>query len=394
MFNFSDLYNRIILDEEYGLCPQIQPPGTHQFYPSLPHWLAQRRQKRKLLGEEMRLLYVALTRAAQRLVLAGTGPRSRLEKKWPPQAEHPPHASEIMAARDFLDWLGPWILRSTSANALADSGGSPLLNWTIYDDNDPRLAAPPPVLVTDTKVAVTDILPEVRDRLAWRHPFPAETKLPAKASVTSLRRQIAGEDGNESVRLFAGSTSRTEQRRADRLTAAEIGLAHHTFLQWAALDSLSTPATLKAEAKRLTERNLLTAEQSADLDFDGLAAFWQSETGREILGKSAQLQRELAFTARFSATELRDLGCAEFAEAGAGEFIVVQGVIDLAVVLPGEIWLLDFKTDHFPAAELDEKIKAYRPQLALYALAIARIHGRPVTKKWLHFLAVRRTVPL
>jgi ATP-dependent exoDNAse (exonuclease V) beta subunit len=69
-------------------------------------------------------------------------------------------------------------------------------------------------------------------------------------------------------------------------------------------------------------------------------------------------------------------------------------VIDLAVVAPEEIWVLDFKTDHFAEQELAAKTALYRPQLVLYGQAIARIYGRPVTKRWLHFFAVGRTVAL
>jgi len=157
---------------------------------------------------------------------------------------------------------------------------------------------------------------------------------------------------------------------------------------------VQTPDALKAEAGRLARQHLLTGEEIAGLDFEALAAFWQSDAGRQLLGQASHLERESAFTARFSAADLRQLGCPEFLEVGASEFVIVQGVMDLAALLPGEIWLLDFKTDHFPASELENKIKSYRPQLALYALALERIHKRPVTKRWLHFLALRKTVSL
>src|SRR5207249_976269 len=62
-FNLADLRAEIILDEDYGLCPIIKPPRTGRRYPSLPYWLARRRQRREVLGEELRLLYVAMTRA-------------------------------------------------------------------------------------------------------------------------------------------------------------------------------------------------------------------------------------------------------------------------------------------------------------------------------------------
>jgi ATP-dependent exoDNAse (exonuclease V) beta subunit len=72
----------------------------------------------------------------------------------------------------------------------------------------------------------------------------------------------------------------------------------------------------------------------------------------------------------------------------------VQGVADLAVLLPEEIWLLDFKTDRVRANELAEKAKIYEPQLKLYAGALGRIYSRPVTHGWLHFLSARRTVEI
>jgi ATP-dependent helicase/nuclease subunit A len=394
LFNLSDLHSRIILDEEYGLSPQIQPPDTPQFYPSLPWWLAGRRQKRKMLGEEMRLLYVAMTRTGRRLILAGTTRKNNLEKKWPLQAQHPQSEAEILACRNYLDWLGPWLLRTAGATAFTASGNHPLLSWTLYDENDPRLArfrtAAAPAVIPTTQ----DITPELRDRLSWRYPFRAETVSPAKTSVTTIRRQIAEADGAKSFPLFVPSPARAEPRAEGRLSAAEIGSAHHLFLQLVSLDKVKSSAALKAEAERLAGQNLLTREQLAALDFDALATFWQSEAGRQLLGQSGHLRREFAFTARFSAADLQQLGGAQFAGVGPAEFVVVQGVMDLVALLPGEIWLLDFKTDQFAAGDLEQKISAYRPQIALYAHALGRIHRRPVTKRWLHFLALRQTVLL
>jgi ATP-dependent helicase/nuclease subunit A len=80
------------------------------------------------------------------------------------------------------------------------------------------------------------------------------------------------------------------------------------------------------------------------------------------------------------------------AEALAEEFIVVQGVADLVVILPTEIWLVDFKTDHLTHEELADKVKLYGPQIKLYAAALERIYRRPVKERWLHFLALRKTV--
>jgi ATP-dependent helicase/nuclease subunit A len=199
---------------------------------------------------------------------------------------------------------------------------------------------------------------------------------------------MAGENGEESL-LFKVDTS---ARAADgTLSAAEVGSAHHAFLEQVDLGRVSTLDGLREEAARLRRENRLTLEESECLDLEALAAFWQSEPGCQLLDRRTALRRELAFTARLEGEELARLGAAEFAGAGAGEFVVVQGVVDLAAILPEEIWLLDFKTDHFPARELDEKIRLYRPQIQLYAAALGRIHRRPVTRRWLHFLAHRHT---
>jgi ATP-dependent helicase/nuclease subunit A len=388
-FNFDDLKEKIILDEKYGLCPQIKPPESAQFYPSLPHWLARSRQRREILAEEMRLLYVALTRAVQRLILAGTASEKSLTERWPELAKTGLGDAEILGAGNYLDWIGPWLAATVN---FANSGANSLLSWTVYDD-DSTASAPDPI--APAIAVVEDISPETRARLDWQYPFRAETELPAKASVSLLRRQIQDQEDEESSRIFRFDSSPARRPGAgELLTAAQIGSAHHSFLELVSLDQTQSIAGLRAEAERLRRCDKLTSAEAASLDFEGLGAFWRSDVGRQLFGVAASIHREFPFTARFVPAELARLGCADFAPAGAGEYIVVQGAIDLAAFLPDEIWLLDFKTDHFPPNQLDEKIGIYRPQLALYAEAIARIKKRPVTRRWLHFLALRLTEEL
>jgi len=87
--------------------------------------------------------------------------------------------------------------------------------------------------------------------------------------------------------------------------------------------------------------------------------------------------------------------CPHVAGVGlAGEFVVVQGIADLVVLLDEEIWLLDFKTDDVKGTELQARAQEYEPQLRLYALALERIYQRPVTRRWLHFLSVGETATM
>ncbi len=407
-FNLEDLRGRVILDEELGLCPQVKPPGLAQFYPSLPHWLAQRRQKRETCGEELRLLYVALTRAADRLILCGSARRKALSERWPLAAQRGLGAAEILGGRSFLDWLGAWLVLHSSAEAAAQSGGNSLLTWHIVDEPEPA-AAPPGARDAPTPPppdADGPFLRQCRPALEWRYPFEDATRRTAKSSVSALRRLLADEEDDLSELLFAPPPDARGPAGSGPLSAAETGTAHHAFLENVALAETGDAARLQAEAARLCGEGVLSEAEAACLDIKALAVFWQSETGRQLLAHSGQVRREVAFTARFAPSELENLRgeggksqdesptfSASTSTCGE-EFVIVQGVIDLAVVMPEEIWVLDFKTDHFAEADLEGKVRSYRPQLSLYALAIARIYGRPVTRRWLHFFALSRTVEL
>jgi ATP-dependent helicase/nuclease subunit A len=122
-----------------------------------------------------------------------------------------------------------------------------------------------------------------------------------------------------------------------------------------------------------------------------LAAFWNSDFGKKIRANAADVKRELPFTAKFSPKELDEILGTKSGANLENEFVVVQGVADLVVLLPKEIWLVDFKTDEIRANELPEKIKMYSPQLKLYALALAKIYSRPVTNCFLSFLSAQKT---
>jgi len=232
---------------------------------------------------------------------------------------------------------------------------------------------------------------KLRTMLAWNYPFTAATEYKAKSSVTSLRRE-AEELAEEAESLFPPPGPPVPKRKVSagsrKLSASEIGAAHHKFLQYVRLDQTGE---LAAEADRLVSENYLTPDERAALDLSALAEFWDSALGQKIVAHTAEVRRELPFTARFSPAELAAI-TGRPPEAGlADEFIVVQGVADLIVLLPKEIWLIDFKTDEFGEAELPVKIKTYTPQLELYAAALEKIFARKVTLKALHFLTLRRT---
>ncbi|PYJ87409.1 MAG: hypothetical protein DME22_01685 [Verrucomicrobia bacterium] len=421
-FNFDDLKSGVILDEHYGLCPLVKPPHTGQRYASLPYWLAKRRQRLEALGEELRLLYVAMTRARDRLILAGTASRKKVLENWPAEAAAHWPAHQIAAANSYLDWLGRWLPSATGHSDWTTSGQTALLAWTVYDKSETRCVGQVPIQPSPADLAERPTanpspggelaradashseeqakLAALRRRLGWRYPFIAATTEPAKTSVSALRRRLRDEADDEARPLFP--TLRLQPRvrlhsreSGNQLSAAEIGTAHHLLLQRVRLDRVASLRDLKSDAERLRQARVLSDEAMAALDFEALLAFWQSELGRRIRAQPARdVHRELPFTARMSPSDFLMLRLPVNEGLPDDEFVVVQGVVDLAVILPKEIWLVDFKTDHLREGELEEKTDFYRPQVKLYGLALSRIYRRNVTESWLHFLSPAQTRPV
>ena len=407
-FNEEDHHHEIIFDEVFGLCPKVKPPSSGRRYPSLPHWLAQRRQRWELRGEELRLLYVALTRARDTLILSATITEKKWETLW--TQPEPVTPQKIAAAKSFADWLGLWFAQNATGLNSAH-GETSLLRWRLVGDaeigGDSVRSRRGDVAPTGENLDPADVggcrdsmalddptAEKLRAILNWKYPHLAATKRKAKASVTELRRAAEKAD-DEAEPVFSRPKSTETRRRVTagrrKLSAAEFGTAHHIFLQCFAL---ANAGDLAAEADRLVRENLLAADERAVLDLGALAAFWNSPLGGKIRQHAGAVRRELSFTARFRPEAIAAITGGKTDASLADEFVVVQGVADLVVLLPAEIWLVDFKTDAVRADDLPAKIKNYAPQLKLYARALAQIYSRPVTGCWLQFLSARQTVKI
>ncbi|MCW5554587.1 MAG: UvrD-helicase domain-containing protein [Verrucomicrobiae bacterium] len=398
-FNTRDLGGDILLNGDLGLCPKVLPPESRRRYPSIAHWLAAQRERRELLGEEMRLLYVAVTRARDTLILTGSATRREELARWQEPAPITDHA--LVKATGYLDWLRLWFAQWARPEEWSGEreGANDLLRWKFHDANDASFALPDAATVAEIsriQPPTTAELAALKELLTSRYPHEAATREPAKTSVSALRRRaMAVEEEAATAFSFQRFAARHPSRVASSatLSAAESGTAHHTFMELVSLDRAESELDLQNEAQHLQAAGALTAEEIAALDFGALAAFWQSELGRRVRDRRGQAQRELPFTARFQAGELRALNLvAAGSELPDDEFVVVQGFADLVVLPPGEIWLLDFKTDQAKAADLPAKVQLYEPQLKSYALALSRIYRRPVTECWLCFLAARKSI--
>jgi ATP-dependent helicase/nuclease subunit A len=361
-FNFADRSGGLVLHDEFGLCAMIKPPHTGQRYPSLPLWLARRADRIAATGEEMRVLYVALTRAQNHLLLFGSTTKNAQER-WNNRATEKPFPPEICRHQSWLDWLGVF---AAVANKL-----SAHQTFTFESHQEP------PKLAKADSPPAKQIVADASPKFLYAH--EAATRQAAKTSVTALRKKGEANDAVAPAPL----------RFRKEKDGTERGLAIHTFLEYFRFSAARGVASLRAEAQRLVQSGFLTADQRNQIDFEAIAFFWNSDTGRELLRHEKELHRELPFTFKATRADLQSVGLANVLSVPDHEFVVIQGVADLVRITPKEIWIVDFKTDRLEKAELKSAIERYKPQLQLYAIALAAIYRRPVTRKGIFFLHLR-----
>ena len=397
-FNLLDLRRDLIVDDRLGLCPVVVM-GQARFS-SLVHFAACRRQRSAVLAEELRLLYVAFTRAGDRLLLVGSraGRSAGGEEPRLPGWNTPP---KLATAGRPLDWLQPALAEMAGMKAWAEMQGStPLFSW----DRGP--SSPRPDVSRGETLGHSPIPPGEpasgaigAEWVRWEYPHCAATTEAAKQSVTALRRRVDLDEEVAGMHLevkFAESGGTASRRTAggDPDIGRRRGLVYHRFLEKMELSGSTSEGEMHREMQRLMEAGALAVGEIAELDVGALVEFWQSAVGQLIRGEWANVRRELPFTIRLSARDLAVLGLPAAGRLDADEFIVVQGVADLVVQLENELWLVDFKTDVITRSELAARVREYQPQLAVYALGLSRILRRPVARRWLHFFSLRETVEL
>ncbi len=400
-FNLQELKGQVLIDDQLGLCPKVQPPDVNGRYPSLAHWMAAQRQKPELLGEELRLLYVAFTRAQERLILIGTATPKRAYETWPERAPRAGEEHFLISARSCLDWLGP-MLCGHAADTWADSrqGEAKLFTWKTYRPAETAQFRREPELsrVADPAPLDAPAFGQLARKLEWQYPHQAAITVSAKQNATVLARVARHQTSDEAQQLFSfaprSSISEQIRRRSQggALSAAALGIAHHRFLHLLDFRAAKTLKALTTEADRIEAGGFLTPEERQGLDLGAILAFWQSPLGLKVLAHVRDVHREIPFTARCSPSELKGMGISLDPALGDQEFFIVRGMVDLAVILEKAIWIIDFKTDSLIATDVARATQTYAPQLKLYALALSRIYRRPVAEAWLHFFAVGETV--
>lgn len=378
-FNRSDLRGSVLVHPELGLGPKFTDAARGIEYPTLARRAVANRLERELLSEELRLLYVAMTRARERLFITCTfaDPQKTMDKLAPAAQEHIP-AQALLPMRSMAEWL--------ICAALGTGGRALTLSIGGDEEGAPRRVTPaaqPEPERTGEEASPVDF----DALLAWRYPHSGAETLPSKLTATELK-SLAEPDA-ESAEMLPRA-ARTFRRpdialAARRLTAAERGTATHLALRYLELGALTTPEAAREAVDRLAAAGKLSAREAAAVDAAGLCRFALSPLGRRITA-APRVLREFPFALLCPAER--------FFPGAEGEELLLQGVVDCCLIEPDGAVIVDYKTDRIAPEAAPERAKRYAAQLETYAWAVSRITGLAVKAKIVYFLQPGEAVEL
>ena len=387
-FNQEDLRAQILCDRTLGLGLSCVDTENRIRYPSLARRAIAVKMAAESVSEEMRVLYVAMTRAKDRLVMtyASQSLVSDLQ--------------DIALRRDFdggellsrdATCMGDWVLLSAvkrrEAGALHQLGGRPA--ETVLSDYPWRIETPAIPTTTQTVAAVLaeapTLPPGLEERLhkslQFHYPHIPATNTPSKQTATGRKGRVKDAEAAENAQP---PKAKERNWRQPEFLAAQgegkrYGSAMHAALQYLKYENCGDIPSVSAEIQRLVAEGFLTREQGALVSVEKLARFFQTEQGRRLCGGASCL-REFKFS-------ILDDG-RNYGEGLEGEQVLLQGVVDCALLEPDGITIIDFKTDRVTEETVDTVADRYSLQVQTYADALSRIYEMPVKRKMLYFFGL------
>jgi ATP-dependent helicase/nuclease subunit A len=409
--NLQDCQGAILIDKEKGLGMSAIDERLRARYPSLASVLVRQSLRKQSLAEELRVLYVATTRAKEHLILSGTCGDNKCEgwqTRWAGHAGAMP-AEDVLAATTMLDWIGPAAAMIGGDAAFAVTRHSPeeVAGWTAAERRRPglsteqeRLARLEPLTPGPAPDGRAD---ELIRALTTPYPHAAASKSEAARSVTDWtkrgRAAPAGYASNESSPGGGPSALKFERTletprcllAKNELSAADVGTATHIVLQHLDFTRPCVDDDLALQVNDLVSRRLLTKAQAKHVDLGAVEWFASTPLARRMASAGDRLLRELDFHLAVAPDEFPGGAASD----DPADQVMIRGRIDaLLVDESGRLTVVDYKTDRVDTEAVAARAAFYAPQVRLYRRAMERLTPRAVEAVHLVFLGARRVVTL
>lgn len=394
-FNEMDFKKSYLFDQDYGLAVKAVNPDTRIEYTSLPFLAVREMKQLQMKAEEMRVLYVAMTRAKERLYLtASVKEIDKLFEKWKVGSSDV-RLPDFMRSRakGYLDWIGPAVARHPDAADQLNLNGNILNHSSRFHIEiiESQSLLPGTVnieeLVKEEKIN-EDYQQVVNERFNYQYPHQQAVEKRSKQSVTEMKRlqMLQRLDEPESFIQPAKSERPLVVHRPDfmmdqRLSAADVGTAVHAVMQHIPLDRTMARDEIKEFIETLVGMEILSPDEGKAVKIDEVERFYASDTAARLRA-AKHIKREVPFT---------------YAKMDAdGDHQIIQGIVDCLFEESDGWILLDYKTDRVAHISnvSQEMAERYGIQLTVYQEAVESILRIPVKERLLYLFAASQEVTI
>ncbi len=384
-------YNELSVREDLLIAPEsgigIKNSSGYAKFDTLPRIAAKLEITKAEHSEELRVLYVALTRPKEKLVILASAPDwskelSRIAANVREDMLIDPFT--VIGFSSYAKCILSALIRHPDAHALRNAAGvsasiaikcdTPLETKIISDKFEETKKAEETVCAESDPETVA----EIKKRLGYVYPYASLEGIVAKRIASKLDAEGIGGD------FFA--SRRPAFVSKDRLTPAQRGTATHRFMQYA--DYVSAGENVEKELERLVGNGMLTETEAKVVDKKAISLFFGSELAKRILDAD-KVYKEYAFTVALPLGEMNP----DIPEEDAkGESVIIEGVADCAFEENGELVIIDFKTDR--ASDESELVAHYREQLSVYRRCLSEVIGLPVKQTVIYSFSLGKTIEI
>lgn len=408
-FNFRDITDEILVNNPNTVGLEVTSRQNNTKLASLAHQVIAEKKKTDSIAEEMRILYVATTRAKNKLILTASGRRGVCRQMLTDGFlfEQKTVADwQLYSSRSLLQWIlyglsnQKNLHKAFQTDFAAEVPDEHLLDIKIHGQSELDLLSKrfdkladgrktPSQPIEGKAKSKSELLSRIKKSLGWQYEFTDAVELPAKSSVTRLTHQA---DQYRIKDLTKSLQRKPKVLAADRFAPASdsrlIGIATHLVISRLNLDKPVNEQAVNQTIENLLSNKSITEPIAGLIDKDSILSFFDSHLGKKVTNAQRRCS-EWQFTFALPAGELKEPRLPRDTSDEQRATIIVQGIIDLLAQTEKGLVIVDFKTDRITAQQAAGQAQLYQRQLELYGRAAEKILKITPVEKWLYFLTPR-----
>jgi ATP-dependent helicase/nuclease subunit A len=409
-FNMMDVSKNILKHKTYGIAPKYINPKLRIYKETLPRLALKNVTKLESLSEEMRVLYVALTRAVDKLILCATvkGVDKRA-KKWKRKTSH----FNLYSSNSYLDWICSALYNHKDAQVLRELVGEDNCDiktdifessWhiNILSLSDIKFDVKDANINKELKISEikgfahqnnSESADEIDRRLSYKYKYQKSVNVPTKLSVTDIKSLNNDTKNIENVKYNIPKLADIPmfKEKSIEFTKAEIGTITHYVMQHLNINVMLNINEITNQVNKMVENMLLSSEEASVVNIKQILDYFESDIGRRML-KSDTIKREIPFVMKKPAKDV-------IKALSEDDNILIQGIIDCYFYEDDDIVLVDYKTDavhdNIDLEKSIELIKArYTAQILAYKEALETLTKRRVKEAYLYLFDINMQIKI